>query len=163
MVNVNNLFKLLKEKNISQKELSDSTGISTGNISDWKSGRSMPSADKLNILANELNCSVDYLIGRTDFSEEENQLICHNLSEYLNTLKTPFKLVGRTQYEVPFDVVLDIKKGIYKFTEETFSQLAEICDVSKETLLFNSDEGLKLVAQETVSAPPVTEDEIKHT
>ena len=41
-------------------------GISSGNISDWKSGRSFPSAPKLDILANCLDCSVDYLLGRTD-------------------------------------------------------------------------------------------------
>lgn len=42
------------------------TGISTGNISDWKSGRSMPSAVNLDILADCLDCSVDYLLRRTN-------------------------------------------------------------------------------------------------
>lgn len=57
------LFELMKEKNISAKQLSLDTGISTGNISDWKSGRSKPSAAKLQILANYFSVSVDYLIG----------------------------------------------------------------------------------------------------
>lgn len=66
MVNLDNLFFIIKEKGLSASKVSDDTGISTGNISDWKKGRSMPTATKLDILANYLDCSVDYLLGRTD-------------------------------------------------------------------------------------------------
>ena len=69
MVNLDNLFLRIKELNLNAKKVSDDTGISTGNISDWKSGRSIPSAIKLDILADYLNCSVDYLLGRTDNPE----------------------------------------------------------------------------------------------
>lgn len=69
MVNLDNLFLRIKELNLTAKKLSNDTGISTGNISDWKSGRSMPTATKLDILADYLNCSVDYLLGRTDNPE----------------------------------------------------------------------------------------------
>lgn len=69
MITLDNLFNRIIEKGLSAKKLSEATGISTGNISDWKSGRSMPSAIKLDILANYLNCSVDYLLGRTDNPE----------------------------------------------------------------------------------------------
>lgn len=66
MVNLDNLFFRIKEMGITAKKLSEDTGISTGNISDWKGGRSMPTAIKLDLLATYLNCSVDYLLGRTD-------------------------------------------------------------------------------------------------
>lgn len=69
MVNLDNLFLRIKELNLNAKKVSDDTGISTGNISDWKSGRSMPSAIKLDILADYLDCSVYYLLGRTDNPE----------------------------------------------------------------------------------------------
>lgn len=69
MVNLENLFARILAQGLNAKKLSDATGISTGNISDWKSGRSMPSAIKLDILADYLNCSVDYLLGRTDKPE----------------------------------------------------------------------------------------------
>ncbi|NDO46011.1 helix-turn-helix transcriptional regulator [Clostridium sp. MD294] len=69
MVNLDNLFLRIKELNLTAKKLSNDTGISTGNISDWKSGRSMPTAMKLDTLADYLNCSVDYLLGRTDNPE----------------------------------------------------------------------------------------------
>ena len=69
MVNLYNLFLRIKELNLTAKKLSNDTGISTGNISDWKSGRSMPTAIKLDTLADYLDCSVDYLLGRTDNPE----------------------------------------------------------------------------------------------
>ena len=69
MVDLSNLFLRISEQGINAKNLSEATGISTGNISDWKSGRSMPSAIKLDILADYLDCSVDYLLGRTDKPE----------------------------------------------------------------------------------------------
>lgn len=69
MVILDNLFDRLKEKGITASKLSAETGISTGNISDWKSGRSLPTAVKLDIIADYLDCSIDYLLGRTDIPE----------------------------------------------------------------------------------------------
>ncbi|MEY8374075.1 helix-turn-helix transcriptional regulator [Merdimmobilis hominis] len=69
MVHLDNLFKRIAERGVTAKKVSEATGISTGNISDWKSGRSMPSAQKLDLLADYLDCSVDYLLGRTDNPE----------------------------------------------------------------------------------------------
>ncbi len=66
MVNIDNLFKIIAEKGITQSKLAEDTSISTGNISDWKKGKSMPSAIKLDELATYFDCSVDYLLGRTD-------------------------------------------------------------------------------------------------
>ncbi len=63
---IKNLFKIIEEKGISAKKLSEDTGISSGNISDWKSGRCMPSVNSLITIADYLNVSMDYLVGRTD-------------------------------------------------------------------------------------------------
>lgn len=65
MVNLDNLFKRMNDLHINARKMSLDTGISTGNISDWKKGRTIPSAPKLEIMADYLDCSVDYLIGRT--------------------------------------------------------------------------------------------------
>lgn len=69
LVNLDNLFLRIKELGLNSKKVSECTGISTGNISDWKSGRSFPTAQKLVILADCLDCSIDYLLGRTDTPE----------------------------------------------------------------------------------------------
>lgn len=63
------LFKIMKEKGITQKQLAANIGTSQGNIADWKSGKSAPSIDKLPLIANYLDVSVDYLLGRPERSE----------------------------------------------------------------------------------------------
>lgn len=78
MVNIDNLFKMISEKGITQSKLAENTSISTGNISDWKKGKSMPSAIKLDELATYFNCSVDYLLGRTDNPNGYNNNQIHN-------------------------------------------------------------------------------------
>ena len=72
MANIDKLFIRISELNLTAKKVSDATGISTGNLSDWKKGRCLPSAEKLEKLADYLNCSVDYLLGRTDYPEINN-------------------------------------------------------------------------------------------
>ena len=69
MANIDKLFVRISELNLTAKKVSDATGISTGNLSDWKKGRCLPSAEKLEKLADCLDCSVDYLLGRTDNPE----------------------------------------------------------------------------------------------
>ncbi len=88
MANLNNLFIRINDLGINAKTLSENTGISTGNISDWKSGRSMPTAKKLISLADYLECSIDYLLGRTD-NPEINKSINKNplIADEINTSK----------------------------------------------------------------------------
>ena len=55
--------RLLKAKGISAYRVSKDTGISTATLSDWKTGKSTPKADKLQKIADYFCVSVDYLMG----------------------------------------------------------------------------------------------------
>lgn len=68
LLDLTNLFALLEPRGVSKK-LSESMGISTGNISDWKSGKSKPTAEALLKIADYFNVSIDYLLGRTNVKE----------------------------------------------------------------------------------------------
>lgn len=61
-------LKLLLNKPGEKTKLSNATGISTGNISDWfnPNKNAQPSADALVKISKALDCSVDYLLGLTD-------------------------------------------------------------------------------------------------
>lgn len=72
MPNLTNLFNLLEEDGAAVG-LSKATGISSGNICDWKSGRSKPNAETLVKVADYFSCSVDYLLGRTNIKELPKQ------------------------------------------------------------------------------------------
>lgn len=56
-------------KKLSNKEISLAINVSAGNITDWKQGRSRPNIDAVVKIADYFNCSVDYLLGRTDVPE----------------------------------------------------------------------------------------------
>ena len=60
------LENLMKEKAVNASALSKTTGISTGNLSDWKSGRSKPGLDALWALADYFCVSIDFLVGRAE-------------------------------------------------------------------------------------------------
>lgn len=67
MMKWNNLQEILKPHGTKAK-LSKATGISTGNISDWfnPGKNAQPSAEALIKIADYFDCSVDYLLDRTD-------------------------------------------------------------------------------------------------
>ena len=50
------------ELNLTQSDIKQKTGISTGNLSDIERGRSAPSASALCELSNVLECSVEYIL-----------------------------------------------------------------------------------------------------
>lgn len=58
---------LAKNRGISVKSLLDGVGLGFNTMSNMKS--SMPKADNLAKIADYLDCSVDYLLGRTDVVE----------------------------------------------------------------------------------------------
>lgn len=69
MPNLNNLEKLLEEDGRGSKaKLAKAINVSTGNISDWFNSNktALPSASALCKIADYYNCSVDYLLGRTN-------------------------------------------------------------------------------------------------
>lgn len=63
---VKKIFNLIDKANLTAKKVSSDTGITQSLFTEWKKGRSNPSAEKLAILANYFGVSVDYLLGRTD-------------------------------------------------------------------------------------------------
>lgn len=99
MSKIPNLFIELKEKNITQKVLSEHLGVSTGNVSDWKSGKSMPSADVLYEISKYLNVSTDYLLGKTEQKNkpsDENRELTDKEEEFV----TLFRQLSTEQQEV---------------------------------------------------------------
>jgi Predicted transcriptional regulators len=63
------IFALMRERGISQKELSDQTGISQSTISDWKRKKTNPSADKLKIICDVLRVTLYELLADSHEAE----------------------------------------------------------------------------------------------
>lgn len=61
-----NFEKLMNEKGVSAYTVSKKCGIAQSTLSDWKTGKGHPKADKLQKIANYFNVSIDYLLTGKD-------------------------------------------------------------------------------------------------
>ena len=60
------LFEIMTRKNVSQKRLSDITGIAPSTITDWKKKKTNPSADKIMTLCEALDVTPYELLSGTE-------------------------------------------------------------------------------------------------
>lgn len=58
--------QILQERNITPYEVAKSTGISQGLMSEYKNGVKMPTIVNLIKIADFLDVSIDFLVGRTE-------------------------------------------------------------------------------------------------
>lgn len=75
--------ELREAKGIQQKELAIDLGVTQPTISDWESGRKVPSAKSAQKLADYFGVSIDYLLGR---EEKETQLLMNHAKEQLSEM-----------------------------------------------------------------------------
>lgn len=54
--------ELLEKSNKTAYQVSKDTGIGQNTLSNWKSGRSKPKADKLKVLADYFGVSIEYFV-----------------------------------------------------------------------------------------------------
>ena len=80
MVIGDKILELRKKSGMSQEQLAAQIGVSRQSISKWESGASMPDNDKLILLSNFFNVSLDYLM--------EDNVELNNQSDHIEN-KTP--------------------------------------------------------------------------
>lgn len=61
--------QMLQTKNISAYKVAKETSISQGLMNEYKNGIKLPTLQNIIKIADYLDCSVDYLLGRTDNPE----------------------------------------------------------------------------------------------
>lgn len=64
------LFEIMEEKGIKGADITRDLRISSGNISNWKTGINVPSKIALSSLADYLGTTPEYLLGETDIKEK---------------------------------------------------------------------------------------------
>lgn len=62
-------IQTVQSKNLTAYKIAKDTGISQGLMNEYKNGVKLPTVQNLIKIADYLNCSVDYLLGRTDNPE----------------------------------------------------------------------------------------------
>lgn len=62
------LDQIARERRMNMFEISNETQISPGLFSEWKNKNSVPGTEKLLVLADYLGVSIDYLMGRDQYT-----------------------------------------------------------------------------------------------
>lgn len=85
---LNNILRLLKERNIRQKELTEFLSLSHNVFTEWKAGRNTSYMKHLPEIAEFFEVSIDYLVGNEQSSTPTSNFtyalydeITHDLSE----------------------------------------------------------------------------------
>lgn len=76
---------ILKEKQLSQKEMLKNCNLNKNAISTMLSRGAMPRADNLALIADYLDCSMDYLMGR-NYSSQNFSPLFYDLIDKYNSL-----------------------------------------------------------------------------
>lgn len=107
--------ELREAKSLQQKELAIDLGVTQPTISDWESGRKIPSAKNTAKLADYFGVSVDYLLGReeTPVPETQDGSEDQKIREYLQMIKDDSKL--RMMFDLAKDASLEEIKATVAF------------------------------------------------
>ena len=77
------LYTLRKKSGLSQEQLAEQLSVSRQAISKWESGQSVPESDKLIVISNYYNVSLDYLL-----KEDCDQPIATEISDSDTSIQT---------------------------------------------------------------------------
>lgn len=83
---IQNLKKVMKERNKTQKQISTDLGIPLSTVSSWVNGQSYPRIDKMQSLADYLNVSMKTLTDKIDELSDE-EIFSKNLKKYMTKYK----------------------------------------------------------------------------
>ena len=73
--------ELREQKGLLQKEIANLLGISQQAVARWENGQTEPDSETLAKLAEIFNCSVDYLLGRTNVRTPIETIAAHHDGE----------------------------------------------------------------------------------
>jgi transcriptional regulator with XRE-family HTH domain len=90
-----NLKKIREAKNITQLRLSIEIGVAQETISGYELGKTMPSITTLTKMADFLNTSTDYLLGKTDITTPINNLLINELNAEEAEIVSMFKSLNK--------------------------------------------------------------------
>lgn len=85
------LATLRKQKGLSQYELAKRLGFTRGQISNYEQGTRQPDFDTLEKIANFFECSVDYLLGRSNdprLSADEDKEVDKKVKELMEIIES---------------------------------------------------------------------------
>ena len=139
---------LLNEKSITAYQLSKDTGISTATLSNWKKGKYKPKDDKLQIIADYFEVTLEYLKGLSKFRTKEEELV--NISKELEYCS---ELTKSKSIKIPV-----LGKVVAGIPLEAIEEIIDYEEIPAELTLFGQYFGLKVKGNSM--QPRICEDDV---
>lgn len=128
-----NMKKAREAAGLSQKEVALTLHVSAPTVSEWEAEKIRPSAANLKELSRLYNADVDYLLGITSerfYTEETSRKICDAIVCLQE--KSPAAFSG---FIIPSEIWEKIHDRIYRFSDVTFPQFAEVLGATLEDFI----------------------------
>lgn len=93
-----------KANNLTQQKMAELTGITQSTMSDWLNGKASPTITNLINLANNLNITLDYLVGREN-EDGTIYIMGNQLSQSENELIDKLRQLDDTRKEIAYRYV----------------------------------------------------------
>lgn len=180
------IYRLRKEKNITQEALSKAVGVSVAAVSKWESNNSYPDITLLPSISRFFNISIDELLSyKKDMSNEEvmeivkkcallfetntveNAMkVCEDyIKEYPNNMFLKFRMASLYMMSTPSakdeeEAKAMLNKSIELFEQSANSSDIEISQISKHSLssLYYMNEEIEKAEEVLLSLPKLTVD-----
>lgn len=132
------LKELRKEYSLTQQELADKIGVVRTAIANYETGRTIPDADTLSLLAKIFNTTTDYLLGNSDIRNPYKMVNRQKLAQLIIELRNK---KGYSQRKLAMisgisnSTISRIENATSDADPETLRKLAPYLGISYETLM----------------------------
>lgn len=103
--------ELRKEKGLRQSELATTLHVSQQAVGSWETGRTVPGADTLNVLADYFNVTTDYLLGRPE--KKDNDAKTADIEDLDKMIDNARSFGGKKMTENDREIIKAYLKGFY--------------------------------------------------
>ncbi len=121
-------YELCGKSNTSPNNVAKALGLSSGSVTSWKNGK-VPHHNTLIDIADYFDCSVDYLLGRTDIVSYKPAPASGELTEHERLVLEAYRNKPEMQNSV--DKLLDIYEPAETIAEDISETIRKIESVSK--------------------------------
>lgn len=141
---------VLKKREVSVGRMLLDCGLNKNVLSSMQSRGSIPTVETIVKIADYLNCSVDYLLGRDELdyvkidtsflekpniTDEENEQLCVYVEQLFDKIKNPPNPQNISGVEL---IYFSVKKREYRFTYEALGQISSYFGITVKNLFENS-------------------------
>lgn len=110
--------KLCKAKNVTAADVSRATGIATATLSNWKNGNYTPKSDKLKVIADYFEVTLDFITGEEIETENGKKYYFND-----ETAQIAQSLFEQKDLRMLFDAAQDCKPEDLKMAADLLKRL----------------------------------------